>query len=90
MEHWRGPVWLPGGHLQTLWPALASRAHGDGPPPQWRRERWNTSDGDFIDVDFIDAKAPDAPCVVMFHGLEGSSQSPYARAFASTSARGAT
>ncbi|HYJ96551.1 MAG TPA: alpha/beta fold hydrolase [Burkholderiaceae bacterium] len=74
----RAPRWLPGGNAQTIWPALGSRQ-----PPElaWRRERWDAPDGDFIDVDFIDA-AQDAPLLVLFHGLEGSSQSHYARAFA--------
>jgi predicted alpha/beta-fold hydrolase len=50
------PRWLPGGHLQTIWPALFARRI-DGPPPAMRRERWTTPDGDFIDVDFMDLPA---------------------------------
>lgn len=67
------PRWLPGGHVQTIWPLLRR-----GTSPPLRRERWNTPDGDFIDLDWLPHK-PDAPLVVLFHGLEGSSQSPYAR-----------
>ncbi|MDP1734263.1 MAG: hydrolase [Sulfuritalea sp.] len=67
------PVWLPGGHAQTIWPLLIK-----GPLPRYRRERWDTPDGDFIDLDWIDGK-PGTPCVVLFHGLEGSSRSHYAR-----------
>jgi predicted alpha/beta-fold hydrolase len=82
---WRALRWMPGGHLQTIWPALFSRAD-DGTPPAYRRERWTTPDRDFVDVDFLDAPArPDGaptPWLVLFHGLEGSSQSTYARAFA--------
>ena len=48
----------------------------------WPRERWNTPDGDFIDVDCINTGTPDAPIVVLFHGLEGNSQSHYARIMA--------
>jgi predicted alpha/beta-fold hydrolase len=48
------------------------------------RERWDTPDGDFIDVDFCGRQ--DAPLVVLFHGLEGGSDSHYARAFASAAA----
>jgi predicted alpha/beta-fold hydrolase len=69
------PRWLPGGHLQTIYPAVYMAT----PSVAYRRERWDTPDGDFIDVDFIDG-APDQPFVVMFHGLEGSSDSHYARA----------
>ncbi|MDM0115649.1 alpha/beta fold hydrolase [Variovorax sp. J22R133] len=76
------PHWLPGGNLQTIWPALYSRRR-EGPVPQYRRERWNTPDGDFIDVDFLDAPgAQRKPVLVLFHGLEGSSRSHYAEAFA--------
>jgi len=81
MQQYRAPRWLPGGHLQTIWPALFSRPV-PGAPPIYRRERWDTSDGDFVDVDFVDAANPAAPLLVLFHGLEGSSASPYALAFA--------
>ena len=82
MRDFRAPRWLPGGNAQTIWPALASRRRA-GPPLRWRRERWDTPDGDFVDVDFIDpAAAGPAPLLVLFHGLEGSSSSHYAEAFA--------
>jgi predicted alpha/beta-fold hydrolase len=55
------------------------------PSIDYRRERWDTPDGDFVDVDFAlpepDAAGVAAPVVVLFHGLEGSSRSHYARAF---------
>lgn len=77
---YRAPWWLPGGHAQTIWPALASQRP---PAVTLRRERWRTPDGDFVDVDFLDAGATaEAPMLVLFHGLEGSSQSHYARSFA--------
>jgi uncharacterized protein len=75
----QAPPWLPGGNLQTIWPVLCSRRP---PNARWRRERWDTPDGDFVDVDFVDAGDPDAPLLVLLHGLEGSSQSHYARSFA--------
>jgi predicted alpha/beta-fold hydrolase len=83
LEHYASPWWLPGGHLQTIWPALFSRrvVHS---PLVWRRERWTTSDQDFVDVDFCEA-APQGkvkPLLVLFHGLEGSSGSHYSEAFA--------
>jgi hypothetical protein len=78
----RAPRWLPGGNAQTIWPALGSR---QPPALAWRRERWDAPDGDFIDVDFVD-EAPDAPLLVLFHGLEGSSKSHYATAFAQRAA----
>jgi len=45
-----------------------------------RRERWDTPDADYIDVDWLDSAAADAPLLVVFHGLEGSSKSHYATA----------
>ena len=72
-RHYSAPPWLPGSHAQTIWPLLIK-----GPLPRYRRERWDTPDGDFIDLDWIHGK-PGAPCVALFHGLEGSSRSHYAR-----------
>ena len=46
------------------------------------RERWRTPDGDFIDVDLQHASQKNRPMMVLFHGLEGSSDSHYAQAFA--------
>ncbi|TCK44632.1 hypothetical protein B0G84_3006 [Paraburkholderia sp. BL8N3] len=74
------PRWLPTSHAQTIVPALFGRR----PAVAYRRERWDTPDGDFIDLDWIvhgesARPAPDAPLFVLFHGLEGSSDSHYAR-----------
>jgi predicted alpha/beta-fold hydrolase len=79
---YQAPWWLPGGHLQTIVPSLAG-----GPRIAWRRERWETPDGDFVDVDFAGDGA--GPLVALFHGLEGSSSSHYARRLAAAAlARG--
>jgi predicted alpha/beta-fold hydrolase len=113
------PWWLPGGHAQTIWPALHARSW-TGTRPRFVRERWDTPDGDFVDVDVLCEAAMPAqhpmtasggraagtgtgaggldlaraapagptpatarrPLLVLFHGLEGSSASPYALAFA--------
>lgn len=86
MESYVAPRWLPGGNLQTIWPALFSR-RGASAPPAYRRERWQAPDGDFIDVDFIDAPQPGRrTLLVLFHGLEGSSRSHYAETFAAYAA----
>ncbi len=78
------PWWLPGGNAQTIWAALYARRHM-GAPVVFERQRWPTPDHDFIDVDFLaQGEATDtAPLLVLFHGLEGSSSSHYAQAFAS-------
>jgi predicted alpha/beta-fold hydrolase len=44
----------------------------------YRRERWETPDGDFIDLDWIDSERHAANLLVVFHGLEGCSRSHYA------------
>lgn len=73
---YRAPVWLPGGNLQTIYPALLAR-----PAFAYRRQRWDTPDGDFIDLDWTAPPAAnDSPLIVLFHGLEGSSRSHYALA----------
>jgi predicted alpha/beta-fold hydrolase len=68
------PFWLPGGNLQTIYTSVFIAP----PTVEFRRERWNLPDGDFLDFDWIDGQ-PDAPVVVLFHGLEGSSASFYAQ-----------
>lgn len=85
--HYNAPWWLPGGHLQTIWSATLARS--SDATPRWRRERWDAPDGDFVDVDHlvhaplaVDAADARRPLLVLFHGLEGSSASHYALAFA--------
>jgi uncharacterized protein len=80
--NYSAPAWLPGGQLQTIWPALYSQSHA-APKPSFTRERWASPDEDFIDVDFsTHTTKPQQPMLVLFHGLEGSSESHYAQAFA--------
>lgn len=96
MKHYRAPRWLAGSgpvgaHLQTIWPALFSRVHAPGAGEvqgstglNYVRERWTTPDADFVDVDTLMPSGWESsgkPMLVLFHGLEGSSQSHYARAF---------
>ncbi|HZE90988.1 MAG TPA: alpha/beta fold hydrolase, partial [Rhizobacter sp.] len=94
MDGYQSPRWLAGngvvgGNLQTIWPALFATRY-QGPAPRFRRERWNTPDGDFIDLDWQDSQpghgvaqgAGERALLVLFHGLEGSSSSHYALAFA--------
>ncbi len=83
-ETYSAPFWLPSGHLQTIYPAVFAPKE----KVQYRRERWELDDGDFMDVDWIDnfksdrkdLKNDHMPTVVLFHGLEGSSKSHYALA----------
>ena len=73
MKPYAAPAWLPGGHAQTIYAALRKPRK-----VAFQRERWDTPDGDFIDLDWAGPR--DAPRqLVLFHGLEGSSDSHYAR-----------
>jgi predicted alpha/beta-fold hydrolase len=65
--------WCRGPHMQTLWARLMRRA----PRPLLQRERMELPDGDFIDLDWMENG--NGPIVIILHGLEGSSDSPYAR-----------
>jgi uncharacterized protein len=82
--NYRAPWWLPSGNAQTIYAAKVARRYA-GEKPRWGRERWDTPDGDFVDVDWRTdnvAVSDNAPLLVLFHGLEGSSSSHYAQAFA--------
>lgn len=63
-----------GGHAQTM---LAAFLRSPGPVPV-HRHRWETPDGDFVDVDQLHAPN-EAPHVLVLHGLEGSSKAGYVR-----------
>jgi len=70
--------------VQTIYAAKLARRYV-GQKPRWMRERWDTPDGDFVDIDWHQdglALPADVPLLVLFHGLEGSSSSHYAEAFA--------
>ena len=65
--------WLPGGHLQTLGGKYLRRP---GPFPL-KRERIDTPDEDFLDLDFGPDPNPEVPMVLLLHGLEGFTHRPY-------------
>ncbi|WP_296404462.1 alpha/beta fold hydrolase [Psychrobacter sp.] len=80
------PFWLTNPHIQTILPKFFAPK-----TPNYRREiyRDSLSESD-VAYDFYDAKPltdesnqpQDTPLVVLFHGMEGSSDSHYARALA--------
>jgi predicted alpha/beta-fold hydrolase len=76
---WQPPWWCRNRHVQTIWGPLLRRRR-----LVLRRERFETRDGDFVDVDWADARAGTStverrpPLFLMLHGLEGSSASHYA------------
>lgn len=67
--------WLPGPHLQTLWPALF---RGQVKNIPLEEERLELPDGDFLDLVWV-GKNKQGPLILLLHGLEGSIQSSYAQ-----------
>lgn len=65
------PFYQFNGHIQTIVPGLFRKVK----VPGVIRERWDTPDGDFIDVDWYKTKSK--RLVVICHGLEGDSRRPY-------------
>ncbi len=71
------PIWLRNRHAQTVFPRTPFCRI---PLPDYRRERLELRDGDFVDLDWIaDSDAPQRPLLIVLHGLEGCSESMYAR-----------
>ncbi|MHB8763737.1 MAG: YheT family hydrolase [Deferrisomatales bacterium] len=70
---YRPPPLLAGGHLQTVVPALCRRVPG----VSYRRERVDTPDGDFLDLDW--SRVGGHRLAVITHGLEGSTGAAYVR-----------
>ncbi|MES2387665.1 MAG: alpha/beta fold hydrolase [Bacteroidota bacterium] len=71
----KAPLWLPGGHLQTIYPALTRQtdlpfSQGTAAIP--------TPDGDKLAADlYLQKTESPRPLVILTHGLEGESKSPY-------------
>ena len=70
----RPPWWGRSAHVQTIWAAVRPR-----PRLPLRRERIETPDGDFVDLDWTDGPAG-TPLLLVLHGLEGSARSHYVTA----------
>jgi predicted alpha/beta-fold hydrolase len=73
---YRPAWWVPGAHGQTLW----GKFFRPRPPLATRVERWETPDGDFVDVHRLDAPEG-APRLFFLHGLEGTIRSHYVAGF---------
>jgi len=68
---YRPAWWLPGAHLQTLWPTLTRRR----PALALTQRRVELADGDFIDLSIGPGQGR---TVLIIHGLEGDLRSHYA------------
>ncbi len=74
---YRPAWWLPDSHSATLWGRLGRRE----PALAVRLERWDTPDGDFVEVARLASPGGSAaPRLLLLHGLEGGMHSHYARA----------
>lgn len=73
-SEFRPANWCRNPHLQTLWPYFFRFS----PRPEYRTERLELTDGDFLDLDWFEPQAA-GPLVLVLHGLEGCSQSHYVR-----------
>jgi hypothetical protein len=65
---------LPGGNSHTIYARVLARNYAI----EYERQRWETPDGDFIDLDWVNRPEGAAKLLVLFHGLEGCSRSHYA------------
>ncbi|GAA4313977.1 YheT family hydrolase [Nibribacter koreensis] len=68
---YRAPFFLFNGHLQTILPSTLRKA----PAVTYTRERIDTPDEDFLDLDWSCAESE--TLVVVSHGLEGDTHRPY-------------
>ena len=68
---YRAPVLFHNGHLQTLYPSLARRVPG----VRYQRERIETPDDDFLDLDW--SRIGSRRIAILSHGLEGHTGRPY-------------
>ena len=73
--------WLPGAHLQTLYPSLLRRRTA----PALQRQRVELADGDFVDIDWTALAG--RPRILVLHGLEGALDSHYCGALLGRLAR---
>ncbi len=68
---------LANGHLQSILPSVFRRVN-----VPFVRTRLEIDDGDFLLLDELPAQQPDAPLVIVSHGLEGHSRRPYIQGMA--------
>jgi len=71
IEDYVPPVFLPTGHMQTIYPSLFRKLS----PDIYFRERINTPDGDFLDLDW--SKIGSKKIAIISHGIEGSARRHY-------------
>ncbi|WP_400192073.1 YheT family hydrolase [Hymenobacter sp. B81] len=75
---YRPPFYLFNGHLQTIVPSLLREV----PDVQYQRQRVETPDGDFLDLDWSRTEHVTDSLTIISHGLEGDAGRPYVRGMA--------
>jgi uncharacterized protein len=78
---YQAPLWLPGGHVQTIYPALFRRMAS----PSSRSERLELDDGDFVDLAWSGNSG--SRLAILSHGLEADMETGYIRGMATALAR---
>ncbi|MCP4158955.1 MAG: alpha/beta fold hydrolase [Deltaproteobacteria bacterium] len=68
---YKPPLLFKNGHIQTVFPSLFRKVED----PLYKRERIDTEDGDFLDLDW--SKNGNRKIAIVSHGLEGSSDRSY-------------
>ncbi|GAB2957940.1 alpha/beta fold hydrolase [Hymenobacter coalescens] len=77
-SRYRPPFYLFNGHLQTIVPSLLREV----PEVQYQRQRVETPDGDFLDLDWARTEHVTDTLGIISHGLEGDAGRPYVRGMA--------
>ncbi|MEQ8240270.1 MAG: alpha/beta fold hydrolase [Cyclobacteriaceae bacterium] len=72
-KYQKRPSYLFSAHLETIVPSVFFKA----PTLHYERERLELEDGDFLDLDWL--KQDNKKCMVITHGLEGSSDRYYVK-----------
>ena len=68
---YKPPILFGNGHIQSIYPTLFRRFNTDF----YKRERINTADGDFLDLDWSSVNS--RKLAIISHGLEGNSYRGY-------------
>jgi len=72
-SNYRPSLLFPGRHLQTIIPGLYRKSG----IVTFQRERIDTPDGDFLDLDWSYPDEASEKLIIISHGLEGNSTRPY-------------
>ena len=72
------PFPMANGHIQSIYPSLFRRVDD----LVYTRERMETSDGDFLDLDWARTRGSSSRLVIISHGLEGCTHRAYVKGMA--------